>query len=300
MVRFLDTLPEVFRERYLKTHETYLKSIADIIAHMYTGKTPKEYTGKTPKENCTNMVLHLLEVSKIEKRSDVDEETSHFRNLRNCWYHECALNYPETLDERLRFAAWKIIQCYYVVFSSIVSLVCCFHPEQKSHDTTLNIYVSNFLCNRKRKNYFLPPTNFYLDQQGNFPEEFSQTVDWDYADSYHIPNIIKCLEKVREKNRRVSIPHYLKSLREWVTYGDAYLFVRLYGESPKNNLSFSLEHIAFIHCVQTEFFLLHLFGWDAVNLQFKAFLNQLKTNLKITSNPLIARFQVYSGLKDKF
>jgi len=73
----------------------------------------------------------------------------------------------------------------------------------------------------------------------------------------------------------------------------------LYGESPKNNLNFSLENIAFIHCVQAEFFLLRLFGWDAINLQFETFSDQLKSNLKITSEPLAARFKVYSEMKDK-
>lgn len=292
MVKFLAELPKVFRERYLNTHETYLKSIADIIVHLYGWKSWEE--------RCAKMKLCLIGADKMRKRKDIDEETPHFRNLRNCWYHECALIYPsEILDERLCFAAWKIIQCYYVVFSSIASVVCCFHPERKSHNATLNIFAREFLCHSKRKGYFLPPVNFYLNQQGRFPEEFSRKVDWHYADSYHIPNIIKCLENVRRKNQMATIPHYLKKLRDWVTYGDAYLFIRLYGESPKKNLDFSLDNIAFIHCVQTEFFLLRLFGWDAINRQFETFSDQLKSNLKITSAPLTARFNVYSEIRDK-
>jgi len=296
MVEFLAKLPEVFRERYLNTHETYLKSIADIIGYLYGGKSWEE--------KCAKTIAHLLGASKMRKRRDIDEETPHFKNLRNCWYNECALNYPpETLDERLRFAAWKIIQCYYVVFSSVASLVCCFHPEIKSHDATLNIFAREFLCHSKRKGYFLPPVNFYLNQQGRFPKEFSKKVNWPYADSYHIPNIINCLKNVQENLRRkkqmVTIPHYLKSLRDWVTYGDAYLFIRLYGKSPKTNLDFSLENIAFIHSVQAEFFLLRLFGWDAVNRQFENFSHQLRSNLEITSAPLAARFKIYSEIGDK-
>jgi len=293
MVKFLNSLPAVFRERYLNSHETYLKSIADIIVYMYSGENWED--------RCAQMLLHLLEASKMRKRKDIDEETPHFRNLRNCWYHECSLNYPpETLDERLRFAAWKIIQCYYSVFSSIASLVCCFHPERKTHDATLNIFAREFLCHRKRKSYFLPPVNFYLNQQGRFNQEFSKKVNWRYADSYHIPNIIKCLKEVRRDGQMTTIPHYLKSLRDWVTYGDAYLFIRLYGESPKKNLDFSLRNIAFIHCVQAEFFLLRLFGWEAMKLQYDTFLNQLKNNLGIESPLLTARFKIYSQNKSYF
>jgi len=287
MVKFLDSLPQIFKERYLETHEKYLKSIADVTAYLYGDGSWKE--------KCNNMLLKLVSASNLgERKKDVNHETIHFKNLRNCWYHECALNYPlERLDERLRFAAWKIIQCYYAVFSSIASLVRCFHVDRKSHDAILNIYAREFLCHRRRKNFFLPPVNFYLNQQGRFSEEFSKMVNWDYADSYHIPNIKECLEAVRKERQMASIPHYLKTLREWVSYEDAYLFFRLYGELPKKYLDFSLKNIAFIHCTQTEFFLIQLFGWDAVKLQYDTFSNQLKTNLGINSPTLAARFSAY-------
>ncbi len=92
----------------------------------------------------------------------------------------------------------------------------------------------------------------------------------------------------------ITIPHYLKFLRDWVTYGDAYIFFRLYGESPKQNLDFTLKNIAFIHCVQTEYFLIKLFGWDSVKLQYDTFTTQLETNLKIEAPTLNARFKIYS------
>lgn len=289
MVKLLAELPELFRERYLNTHEVYLKSIADLIHHLYQGNLQDE---------ATEMIFRLIDAPKMKRRLDTEDETSHFRNLRNCWYHECALNYPPNdLDERMRFAAWKIIQSYYAVFSSIASLVCCDHPERKSISKTLYIFAGEFLCHSKRKNYFLPPTNLYLNQQGKLPKKLSDGIKWDYAQIYHIPNIVKCLSEVRRENNITTIPHYLKKLREWVTYGDAYLFIRLYGESPKQNLDFSLRHISFMFCLQSEFFLLRLFGWDAVNRQFEAFSQDLERNLKIVSEPLTARFKVYSALK---
>ena len=35
MVKLLKDLPKLFRERYLDTHEKFLKSIADITAYLY-------------------------------------------------------------------------------------------------------------------------------------------------------------------------------------------------------------------------------------------------------------------------
>lgn len=159
MADFLEQLPEVFRERYLQTHSVYLKSIADIIAMMYKTVNLRKAS--------INMVQKLVtQGAKLhEKRQDPGHETLEFRNLRNCWYHECALNYPfKNLDKRLKFASWKIIQCYYSVFASIASLVCCYFPPQKSPIKTLNIYGREFLCNRERRKFFLPPANIYLNQ----------------------------------------------------------------------------------------------------------------------------------------
>jgi hypothetical protein len=291
MVKFLSNLPQVFKERYLNTHETYLKSIADLIWYLYKGKNLQD--------KASAMVVCLTGANKMKKRIDTEDETVHFRNLRNSWYHECVLNYPDALDERMRFAAWKIIQCYYAIFSSIASLVCCYHTEKKSHDKVLNIYAKEFLCNSKKRDYFLPPTNFYLNQQGKFPKRVASSLQWEYAHSYYIPNIIKCLEEAHLENRTTTVPHYLKKLRDWVTYGDAYLFIRLYGKSPKINLDFSLQNISFMHCLQAEFYLLRLFGWEAVNRQFEAFSKDLEKNLNVISEPLVARFKVYSSIRNK-
>ena len=114
MVDFLAELPQVFRERYLDTHHRYLKSIADVITHLYWTR----FRGW--KEPCRRMLLKLIPAGSLPKRKDVGHETIHFRNLRNCWYHECALHHPRgNVNRRIRFAAWKIIQCYYAIFSAI-------------------------------------------------------------------------------------------------------------------------------------------------------------------------------------
>ena len=293
LVKFLDSLPHVFVERYLKTHGVYLKSIADIIATMYG--TP---FGTATEGTANKMILTLLiqEARLDERRQDSEGETVEFRNLRNCWYHECALNYPfEDRDERLKFASWKIIQGYYTVFSSIASLVCCYHEKQKSHNKILNLYARDFLGNRRRKAFVLPPMNLYLNQQGIIPNETLETITWQYAHEYKIPDIRKCLETVHKDNRITTIPHYLKSLRDWVTYQDAYLLFRLYGDAPKADLDFSLKLTAFIYCLQTEHYLIRLFGYESLKLQFRIFSTQLRNNLNIKSPSLEARFNAYES-----
>lgn len=292
MADFLKELPKIFRKRYLRTHGIYLKSIADITAHMYGIM----YDMTELEEPTTSMILALSTqgAELDEKRQDPGHETPEFRNLRNCWYHECALNYPfESIDERLRFASWKIIQCYYSVFSAVASIVCCHHPPQKAPMKTLNIYGREFLCNRKKKNFFLPPMNLYLNQQGVIPKSLSEMITWDYGHEFKIPQITECLKSVHKENTITTIPHYLKSLREWVTYEDAYLMFRLYGKGPKGDLDFSLKRIAFIHCLQTEYYLINLFGWGAIERQYEAFSNELRRNLKIESPTLLARISSY-------
>ena len=50
-------------------------------------------------------------ITKTKKATS--DEIPEFRNLRNCWYNECALNYPfDNLDERIKFASWKIMLEY--------------------------------------------------------------------------------------------------------------------------------------------------------------------------------------------
>jgi hypothetical protein len=297
-MKFLANLPKIFVTRYLNTHAEYLKSFADIITHLYV----PHYDDW--EEACSMMLARLPLNMSLPRREDVEFETLHFRNLRNCWYHECAMNYPfDDVDERLRFAAWKIIQCYYSVFSSIASLVCLEDSERKSIDTVLNKYMTDFICNSKRKYFFLPPVNVFLDQRGKFSSVFSEMIRWKYADERHLPTIKKCLKRTRREiaeesnsrtiHARIGVPHYLKTLRDWANYQDAYLFFRLYGPTVKSELDFSLKRITFIHCVQTEFFLMKTFGLDAVKLQFKTFQNELKSNIGIISPTLDSRFKAY-------
>ena len=175
MVDFLANLPNIFRERYLNTHETYLYGINYIIERMYR---PVDYT-----EMSNRMLLQLLkqDAKLSERRQDSSDETLEFRNLRNSWYHECALNHPlNNRDERLRFASWKIIQCYYTVFSAIASLVCCYHKKRKTINVILNLYKSDFLCQKERGAFVVPPFNLYLNQQGIIPKEASEWVSKKY------------------------------------------------------------------------------------------------------------------------
>jgi hypothetical protein len=203
------------------------------------------------------------------------------------------LNYPfDNRDERIKFASWKIMQCYYTVFSAIASLVCCHHKEQHEISKTLNLYSNEFLVG-KRKAFTIPPLNLYVNQQGIIPEEVKESITWKYGRDFCVPLIKKCLIRVQKKNRLTSIPHYLRTLREDFTYQDMYLLFRLYGASPKDKLDNALVRIAFAYCLQTEFYLIKLFGWNAIEHQFDIFSSELRFNLKIDSPTLSSRFNIY-------
>ncbi|MFX1296822.1 MAG: hypothetical protein ACFFD2_18445 [Promethearchaeota archaeon] len=296
MVKLLEHLPELFRQRYLDTHEKFLKSIADIAAHLYF----KTYNHL--EDGCEIMIKILLSAGNFsEKMTNESYESPYFRNLRNSWFHEVALNNPEgDLNERLKFAPWKIIQCYYSIFAGISALIRCFNSSTiSSHKKIFNIFGNEFLRNKKRKIYFLPPYNFYLNQQGNFDPLFEKIVNWNYASEYHIPKIKQCLKSVHTKNHLTTIPHYLKKLREWAQYEDSYLFFRLYGESVKKNLDFSLKRISFGYLVQIEFFLIKFFGWKSLKLQFDTFNRELEQNLEIKPTNLSQRFIIYEKYLSK-
>lgn len=289
MVDFLKDLPQKFRERYLNTHENYLKSIADIAVTI----SLKNFTDR--KISSEYMVKRLNSAGIFtESKIDDDYESVYFRNLRNAWYHEVTLNNPEDdLDQRIKFAPWKIVQCYYCVVAGISALIRCFYSKVfNSHDKVFNLFGSLFLNNKKRRVYFLPPYNFMLNPNGILEPDYKEVVDWD-NDMLHFNNIMLCLKSVKKKKGFTTIPHYLKSLREWVQYEDAYLFFRLYGNGVKRDLDFYLNVISFGYLLQTEFFFIKLFGWDTVKLQFDTFYKEMRENLKITPRSLNIRFNVY-------
>jgi hypothetical protein len=132
----------------------------------------------------------------------------------------------------------------------------------------------------------------YINQDGLVPQEALDTVIWEYGRQVKVPKVVECLESVHKRGQITSIPHYFKSLRDWVTYQDAYLLFRLYGAVPKSDLDFSLTRIAFAYSLQSEVYLIHLFGWEAFKLQFDVFSRELMNNLGIESQTLIARCKV--------
>jgi hypothetical protein len=296
-------MPKTFVERYLSTHADFLKSLADITSHLYFKNYEDWHVA------CTEMLVKLAAAGSIPEMEDTEGETVHFRNLRNAWYHEAALNYPqENLDTRMLFAAWKIIQFYYTVFSSASTVVCLDDPDRKTHNIVIGRYMVDFICNSRRAKFCLPPTNFYLDQNGNFSKRFSEAVNWKYADESHLPTIEKCLNYSKEimnqerncEHRRIGILDYLKVLRDWTNYQDAYIFFRLYGPSVKANLDYSLKRISFTYLTQTEFFMLKTFGWGPLRAQYRSFREELENNLGIKSPQLDERFSVYSSNKELF
>lgn len=96
MVKLLKDLPKLFKECYLDTHEDYLRSFADITTYLYFKNNNHLEDG------CEIMINNLLSAGKFsESMVDKSFESPYFRNLRNSWFHEVALNHPQDdLDQR--------------------------------------------------------------------------------------------------------------------------------------------------------------------------------------------------------
>ena len=86
---------------------------------------------------------------------------------------------------------------------------------------------------------------------------------------------------------------YLRCLREWVNYSDPYLFFRLYGEGVKKGLERALNELTFVYMTETEQYMIRLFGWESLKLQFEIFIEQLTKRLGLQHPQLEARFAAH-------
>lgn len=291
MAELLDekNLAHMFMDRFLNRHYPVLNAISDILSYLYKNKYRER---------------NLLEV--LYSKGDINQsltvpstETKNIRSLKNAWYHECSLNYPSSEDERMKFPAWKIIQCYYAVFSSISALVRSFDNKTMGHDKLINSYGTLFLRNHERKHFCIIPISIHLKQDGKFGDSYNELLHWEYGKEHHLPKIIKGLEKTKQEKKLkgiVTIPHYLKYLRDWATYEDSYLFSRMYGEQIRKSLDNYLRIICTAYISHTEFFMIKYYGFDLINSQKEIFSNNLEKSMDIKSSQLNERFEVHRKL----
>ena len=287
-------LAQKFRANYLNTHEKYLKSIADVITWSYGNRVRSVSEG----------ILNKIEVdqnyfNQIGSSWKGDEEKA-FRNLRNSWYHECALRYPFEAEgiDRMKFAPWKIIQFYYVIYTASSAIVRCYdNSEQLSHVKVMNILTSNIIMQPKLGiRFFVPPFGICV-KKGDFAPSCKDSIEWEYGRKNHCPNIEECLLRTYEKrNKNVTLLHYFKDLREWVNYEDAYLFISLYGPKVISNLNYSLLKISNAFNTLSDTFLINFYGFDKVYSEFEMFEGEINGHLKVDPEFLRARFELYNKL----
>lgn len=287
-----ESIRSAFRARYLNTHEKYLDSTATLLWVCNDHATLA---------NGRFMLSHAVSIramcTQMEALNRFDEARA-LRNLRNSWYHECALNYPLTLDDRMRFAPWKIIQFFYTIYSALSSVVRCFdnRPILRQH-TALDEFTSEVIVNPP--NRFVPaPLCFYL-QGGVIAPLPRSVVSWPYGLSCHVPNVQRCLESVATTSTRpVSLFHYFKFLREWANYEDSYIFINLFGPRVISMLASSLKTLVSGFLPIAEVFLICFYGWDKIHPEFLTFSNRVMHHLKTEPTSLTARFEEYAGCSD--
>lgn len=171
------SLKKMFRERFLHTHLEYLNAISDILGQKYDEGWQKQ---RMFEALCQNMTESLLFGEKSTKKEidKADEETKHFKNLRNAWYNECALNYPDNVELKMKFPIWKIVQCYHSVLSSVSAISRCLdNKKNPSIDRTFCIYTEKFLLDSKYNASTVYPINAVLDAEGEFvPKIYSENI----------------------------------------------------------------------------------------------------------------------------
>ncbi len=284
----VDSIASAFRTRYLDTHEKYLDSIATLLGAC------NNHTSLATGQFMLRRVTPVKTIcSQMEALGSYDE-TRALRNLRNSWYHECALNYPQDLDDRMKFAPWKIIQFFYAIYSALSAIVRCFDNRPRlRQQIALNEFTTEVIINPSTG--FVPvPLCFYL-QGGAITPSPPSVVSWPYGLSCHVPNVQRCLESLHATSTRpVSLFHYFKSLREWANYEDSYIFINLFGPNVILMLDSSLKRIVQGFVPVAEVFLISFYGWSTVHDQFKQFSWRVEHNLKVTPSLLISRFEEYS------
>ena len=283
----MENISSAFRKRYLDTHEKYLDSISTLLRAC----SDNEPLG--PGQFLLARTNELKAVcTQLRSRNTFDEKRA-LTNLRNSWYHECAFNYPDDMYERLKFAPWRLIQFFYVIYTGLSAIVRCFDNRPRlKQNAALNAFTDEMII--KPPTRLLPvPLCFYL--QGGVINPAPRTlISWSYGLSCHVPNIERCLLSVPKQSTPVSLFHYFKSLREWANYEDSHIFINLYGPRVIEMLDASLKTIVSTFCTVIELFLICFYGWDKVNDQFNQFQFRLPGTLKIYPYSLATRFGEYS------
>ena len=284
-----ESIERAFRARYLNTHEKYLDSIATLL--WVCNNQGSLATGRFMLSDAVSIRTMCTQMKALNRF----DEARALRNLRNSWYHECALNYPQTLDDRMKFAPWKIIQFFYTIYSALSAVVRCFDSRSILRQrVALDEFTSEVIVNPPIR--FTPvPFCFYL-QGGAIAPLPRSVVSWDYGLSCHVPSVQQCLESLPTTSTRpVSLFHYFKSLREWANYEDSYIFINLFGPSVISRLASSLKTIVLGFLPVAEVFLISFYGWDRVHPEFLTFSNRIVRHLKTEPTSLITRFEEYAG-----
>ena len=288
----MNSIASAFRARYLDTHEKYLDSIATLLA--YCNNHTSLVTGQF-------MLRHVTTVkttcSQMRALNSFDEVRA-LRNLRNSWYHECALHYPQDLDDRLKFAPWKIIQFFYAIYSALSAIVRCFNNRPiLRQQIALDQFTTQVIINPATR--IIPVPLCFYRHGGAINPSPDLVISWPYGLSYHVPNVERCLQSSLPRSTSpVSLFHYFKSLREWANYEDSYIFTSLYGPSVISMLDHSLRTVVSGFLPVVEVFLISFYGWDKVNNQSQQFSQRIVRNLKIVPTSLISRFDEYTKCPD--
>lgn len=272
-----------FFQRYLSTHERYLDAIWAVGVPPGDGKVVRRI----------GIPTEVIDELKGKARGIQGKS---IRAMRNAWYHECAFWCPENNEnEWIRFAPWKIIQFYYSIFCMISAMVRCIDDSpQMAHKTVIDKFTKSFIMNvQLNQVLFYAPFCFYLDNGTIHPSPVGR-VPRTYALENDFPILPRCLASIPNRSAKpISVFHYFKSLREWATYEDSYIFMNLYGPTVKGKLRHYLQHILPAFLCIGENFLVAFWGADIIRTEFDSFTSGMIRVTEFTPSSLQSRFEEY-------
>jgi len=250
----------------LINHKNMIKTIGDLLYYN------PNYNKFNP--DIVNVLLYIKKDESYFKRKSTGDKVKAFQNLNNAWYNEAAF-IDQSLsisDPYTKFLPWKIIKFYYSIFFALSAIVRCHDNTTKiGHKKMINTFTTICLRNKSlSNNFFISPYCFYLDKKNIIKPDPKLACSWSYGVSTHIPYLANNLLSLND--RPASIFHYFLDFRNWVNYSDSYIFRRLYGDTIKTDLYFSLNRILINFLLLCEIYFIWFFGYDQVKYNMDSFI----------------------------
>jgi hypothetical protein len=281
---------------FWNTHYKYLEEIAQLVS---LGATQKTWAPISVINGALSTKLSMNDKwSRSRKNKGLPDIA--IRHLQNSWFNECALRYPYDGNflERMRFAPWKIVQFYYVIYSGLSSMLRFIDSTaERTHIGSLNFFLSGIASDSRLCTRLFPiPIGFFLMEDKLLPDRYHVKIP--VQPRYYRGELGLILSDTRaalkmKADSVVGMVHYFRWLREWFNYYAAYIFANLYGTTVKSNLDHDLAVISSSFMMATEMFAISFLGKRRFRALYGNFRRMLIGSLNVTPTFIDERLALY-------